>query len=82
MDAIALALVVTGAIVHALWNILAKQGIGGALFVWAYSVASAVLYLPLAVWALVTGAGEWSWPTCIGTCFRLKSSTLRRPGRS
>ena len=61
MDIVALALVVLGAIVHAFWNILAKQGTGGPLFVWSYSAASAVLYMPLAVWAVITSTGEWSW---------------------
>jgi hypothetical protein len=67
VNAAALALVVTGAIVHAFWNILAKQGTGGPLFVWAYSVASAILYLPLAGWALLTNADNglgWASQPC------------------
>jgi drug/metabolite transporter (DMT)-like permease len=47
-----------GAVVHALWNILAKQGSGGPLFVWAYSAVVAVLYLPLAAWAVAVTGGR------------------------
>jgi hypothetical protein len=43
VHAFALALVVCGAVIHALWNVLAKSGSGGPLFVWSYSAASAVI---------------------------------------
>jgi drug/metabolite transporter (DMT)-like permease len=59
--AIALPLVIAGAIIHALWNILAKQGTGGPLFVWAYSGVSSGLYLPLALCAVITSAGQLTW---------------------
>jgi multidrug transporter EmrE-like cation transporter len=45
----ALALVVGGAVIHALWNLLAKraQG-GGAPFVCLFSLVAVIVYLPLA----------------------------------
>lgn len=52
MDLTALLLVVTAAFAHAGWNFLSKKAAGGALFVWCYSVATAVLYLPPAAWML------------------------------
>lgn len=53
MDLTALALVVAAAFMHATWNLLSKQASAGAAFVWCYSVASTVLYLPLAAWLLL-----------------------------
>lgn len=61
VSAAALALVLTAAVLHALWNITAKRVEGDATaFVWLYGTASAVLWLPL---ALVIEAGDWqlSW---------------------
>jgi drug/metabolite transporter (DMT)-like permease len=58
MHALALALVVCGAVIHALWNVLAKSGSGGPLFVWSYSAASAVIYLPVAIWAVLATGNE------------------------
>lgn len=61
MTLFALGLVVVGALIHALWNLLAKHSNGGAHFVWCYSAVCSVLYLPLAVWAVSTGGMKWSW---------------------
>jgi len=61
----ALSLVVIGALIHATWNLLAKHSRGGTHFVWAYSVVSAVLYLPLAVWALASGGMKWTLPAVV-----------------
>jgi drug/metabolite transporter (DMT)-like permease len=51
----ALSLVLTAAVLHALWNLAAKQVvIDGVAFVYLYVVGSAVIWLPVAVvWALV-----------------------------
>lgn len=63
MDLTALALVVAAAFIHATWNLLSKKAAAGAAFVWCYSLASTVLYLPLAAWLLdgathtISGAG-------------------------
>ncbi|UCE30435.1 MAG: hypothetical protein JSW68_10200 [Burkholderiales bacterium] len=47
MSAAALALVVTAAFLHATWNLLAKRAQGGVSFVWLYSLATSVIYLPV-----------------------------------
>jgi len=60
----ALALVLTAAVLHALWNLAAKRVDGdGTAFVWLYVVGSTVLWLPVAVvWVVVTGERpDWSW---------------------
>jgi drug/metabolite transporter (DMT)-like permease len=55
----ALALVLSAALLHATWNLAVKGVSGGAdrvAFVWVYIVASAALWLPIAiVWVLLTG---------------------------
>lgn len=56
----AFGLVLVGAFVHAVWNLLAKRASGGSLFVWAYSCVTALLYFPLAVWALAAAGSKWS----------------------
>jgi drug/metabolite transporter (DMT)-like permease len=61
MHLAALCLVLAGAVIHALWNLLAKQAAGGTLFVWAYSVVVAVLYLPLAIWGVAASGARWTW---------------------
>lgn len=60
MNLFALGLVVVGAVLHALWNILAKRAASGPLFVWTYSAVSTVLYLPLVVWALGSFPVAWT----------------------
>ena len=44
----ALILVLIAAFLHATWNLLAKRSGGGVQFVFLYSLASAVIYLPFA----------------------------------
>ena len=50
MSPTTLALVLSGALCHACWNILAKRAAGGAMFVWLQSVVSAFTLVPLALW--------------------------------
>lgn len=52
MNATALSLVVAGALLHALWNLLAKKAAGGLSFVWLFGVVSLVVALPF-------GAASW-----------------------
>src|SRR3712207_276656 len=55
MTFFALALVLTAAVFHATWNLLAKRvGDGGAVFVWLFGLCSLVIYAPLAVVVLVS----------------------------
>jgi drug/metabolite transporter (DMT)-like permease len=48
MTATALGLVLFAAVLHALWNLLAKRAGGGPAFVWLYGTTSALLLSPLA----------------------------------
>ncbi|HEX5987284.1 MAG TPA: DMT family transporter [Nocardioides sp.] len=60
----ALALVLTAAVAHALWNLAAKRVVADrVVFVWLYVVGSAVLWAPLAlVGAVATGQRPtWAW---------------------
>ena len=60
----ALALVLTAAVLHAVWNLAAK-GVteDRLLFIWLYAALSAVLWVPIAVvWVAVTGdRPQWVW---------------------
>lgn len=49
MTAAALGLVLAGAVVHALWNLIAKRVEAGAAFVCLFSLVAVCVYLPLAV---------------------------------
>jgi multidrug transporter EmrE-like cation transporter len=49
----ALALVLAGALIHALWNLLAKRAQGGAPFVCLFSTVALVVYAPLVAAILV-----------------------------
>ena len=51
MDSIALILVITGALCHAAWNLLAKKASGGLPFVFLFGVVASTAALPFAVWA-------------------------------
>lgn len=57
MTALALALVLAAAFVHASWNYFLKRSGGGTVFVWLFATLSALIYAPLA--ALVIG---WQQP--------------------
>lgn len=48
MSLLALSLVLTSAVIHATWNLLAKRVSGGSTFVWLFDTVSLVLYAPLA----------------------------------
>lgn len=49
MTAAALGLVLAGAFIHALWNLIAKRVEAGAAFVCLFSLVAVCVYLPLAV---------------------------------
>ncbi len=51
MDAITLSLIITGALLHATWNLLAKQASGGAPFVWLAGCVTSLSALPCAYFA-------------------------------
>ena len=50
MTLAALLLVLTGAICHAAWNILAKRCAGGPVFVWQFGLVSLVPSVPIILW--------------------------------
>jgi drug/metabolite transporter (DMT)-like permease len=52
-----LGLVLLAAVAHATWNLFAKGAQGGQGFVWLYTVAASVLYLPVLVVALIVAPG-------------------------
>lgn len=49
MSTLSLLLVITAAVLHALWNLLTKQVKGGLIFFWLVSLFSAVIFLPFLV---------------------------------
>ncbi|AEB12949.1 DMT family transporter [Marinithermus hydrothermalis] len=51
MTALALALVLASAVLHATWNLLAKQAADGVPFVWLVAAASTLIYAPVAALA-------------------------------
>ncbi len=72
MTILSIALVVLAAVVHASWNLMAKQAAnGGASFVFTYSVANAVVTAPWALWVLWHNAQTWTWSITI--CIALSS---------
>ena len=50
MSATALALVLAGAICHAIWNIVAKKAGGGLAFVWLFGLVSVIAATPIVYW--------------------------------
>lgn len=48
MTSLAIALVISAALVHASWNYLLKKSGGGIGFVWMFAALSVVFYAPLA----------------------------------
>lgn len=55
MTVAALALILAAAVMHATWNLLAKQSRGGAEFVWLFELFSILIYAPFAIAILVIG---------------------------
>jgi drug/metabolite transporter (DMT)-like permease len=50
---LAVALILTAAVFHASWNLLAKRVGGGPAFVWLFSALSALIYAPLGIAVIV-----------------------------
>lgn len=64
MSTTTLALVVTGAFLHAIWNLFTKKAAGGAPFVWLYGLVSLVVASPLVLYEFLDGkaiAGPAAW---------------------
>jgi uncharacterized membrane protein len=61
MSATALALVLTAAVLHAVWNIAAKQAGGDVRFALVISLQFALLWLPVALWFGWSVIPGWGW---------------------
>ena len=48
MSLLALTLVLTSAVLHATWNLLAKRSNGGAVFTWLFAALTSIIYAPVA----------------------------------
>lgn len=82
-----LGLVLLAAVAHAVWNLLAKGAQGGQGFVWLYTVAASVLYLPVLVAALVIEPGPLGWEAFVfmagsGVLHTVYASLLQRGYRT
>ena len=54
MTALAFALVLTSATLHAVWNFLVKRsGASGPVFIWLFTLPSTLLLAPLAMWLII-----------------------------
>lgn len=72
MTPLTLTMIVLAAVIHAVWNLLAKLAApAGNHFAGAYLMVSAAAFLPVAVWLMEGGGIVWSWPVaaCVAaTC--------------
>lgn len=63
MSYTALTLIILAALIHATWNLLAKRAAhAGPIFVFVYTIISAVAYLPWVGWTIMNGAVSWTLP--------------------
>ena len=53
MSATGLALVLTAALCHTIWNYFVKRINGGPELIWLFSTITLIVYLPLAIWIVV-----------------------------
>ncbi|HKW36757.1 MAG TPA: EamA family transporter [Burkholderiales bacterium] len=60
MTGLAIALVLTAALIHASWNYILKKSGGGVGFVWAFALLSSLLYAPLAVGVVIVQHFQFS----------------------
>jgi drug/metabolite transporter (DMT)-like permease len=62
MSLYVLALVLSAAVLHAWWNLIAKKAQGKLPFTWLMYVASNIIYLPAVAYELSTGENSYSPP--------------------
>ncbi|MCB0039832.1 MAG: EamA family transporter, partial [Caldilinea sp.] len=73
MTAFALLLVLTAALLHALWNLLAKRARGGIPFTWLFSLLTVVLWAPIIVVYVIVWRPTLGW---LALLFMLGSATI------
>lgn len=73
MTALAIVLVLSSALFHALWNYVAKKADGGAPFVWLFGTTEVVLYFPVLLYILFIEHADLS---LTGIAFILGSGIL------
>ena len=61
MNALALALILSAAAIHATWNYLLKRSGGGTIFVWLFAALSALIYAPLAAGVIWWVKPQFGW---------------------
>lgn len=61
MSPLALALVLTSALLHATWNLLAKRAQGGAEFTWLFALLTGLIYAPVALGYAALTRQSLSW---------------------
>jgi len=61
MTALALALILVAAFVHASWNYFLKRSGGGTVFVWLFATLSGLIYAPLAAFVIWWQQPEFGW---------------------
>ena len=62
-----IAMVLAAAVAHAVWNLASKYKRGDTLlFVWAYSCASTLLWVPIGLVLMVQGQGAIDWRLGVG----------------
>lgn len=61
MTPLALAFVLTAAICHATWNLVAKKAGGGNQFVLIGAILVCILWSPLVIWVGLEALHEWGW---------------------
>jgi len=73
LTAFALLLVLTAALLHALWNLLAKRARGGIPFTWLFSLLTVVLWAPIIVVYVIVWRPTLGW---LALLFMLGSATI------
>ncbi|MEO2031946.1 MAG: DMT family transporter [Planctomycetaceae bacterium] len=68
MTITAIVLILVSAFFHAIWNLLAKQAGGGAIFVWLFTAVSSVLLVPAAIVLYFAQRPDIGWIGCGFMC--------------
>jgi drug/metabolite transporter (DMT)-like permease len=72
----ALALVLTSAVFHATWNLLAKRAGADTPFLWLAYIVGAVVFAPFAIGILLVARPELGWPALLFVAVAVGLQTL------